>query len=429
MSNKIDRKGLELVLMEMNELSGKNPQTRSEQTRYAFLLSAAATLRAGGVTLADIDKESHNERMRQHGLPEMTESRDGENLSEKQMKRATTFRSLLTDGSDFERRDMIEGVPMTSQIAGGNYTSLGFFVPTDFFPKVFNAMKAHDALFDEDVVTFIASTNGRPLPVPLYGDTEVVASLVAEAATQTSTDIFQTDHAVIGAWAYKTPRFVCSMEAFQDLEGAITVEGLFRKFSADRLARGIGQHLVNGNGVGQPFGLIPSLIAAGVMPLTTAGSGANDGTGTSANSVGWNDFSAAFDALDAAYLGSPKVRWLMNLHTFAKTLNLTDKQGRPLKLIKYDADGSPRIFGIKISICPSMDSIGPSKTPVILGDCSYYATRVVTDDMAGIAVYREAPGLIEHGNLGLRTFVRADGRLLWSDQSSPAPFVLLANHS
>jgi HK97 family phage major capsid protein len=423
--SKIDRKGLELVMLEMNELSVKNPQTRAEQTRYAFLMSAASTLRAGGVTLAQIDKEQHNERMREHGLPEMAESRDGEYLTEKQEKRATTFRSFLNAP---ERRDMIEGV-MTPHIAGGNYTSLGFFVPTDFFPKVFAAMKAHDCLFDEDIVTFIKSTNGRPMPIPLYGDTENVASIVAEAATQTSTDIFQTDHAVIGAWGYKTPRFVVSMEAFQDLEGSITVESLFRKFSADRLARGIGQHLVNGNGVGQPFGLIPSLIAAGVVPITAQGSSGNDGSGaTAANSLGSVDFANAFSELDAAYIGSPKCRWLMNIKTFATVLNLSDKDGRPIKLIKYE-NGSPTIYGIKIGICPSMDSIGPSKSPVVLADLSYWATRVVTDDNAGIAIYHEAPGLVENGNVGLRTFVRADGRLLWSDVNSPAPAVIIQNHS
>jgi hypothetical protein len=49
--------------------------------------------------------------------------------------------------------------------------------------------------------------------------------------------------------------------------------------------------------------------------------------------------------------------------------------------------------------------------------------------MAGVKVFTEAPGLIEQGEVGLRSFARADGKLLYTDTSAPSPFVLLANHS
>jgi predicted phage gp36 major capsid-like protein len=75
-----------------------------------------------------------------------------------------------------------------------------------------------------------------------------------------------------------------------------------------------------------------------------------------------------------------------------------------------------------------MDSIGASNTPVVLGDFSYWATRLVIDD-AHVQVYREAPGLIENGNIGLGTFARADGELLYTDTNSPSPFVTIRNHS
>jgi hypothetical protein len=39
------------------------------------------------------------------------------------------------------------------------YTGLGYFVPNDFFPGVFAAMKAHDVLFDDGDCTVIRSTN------------------------------------------------------------------------------------------------------------------------------------------------------------------------------------------------------------------------------------------------------------------------------
>jgi HK97 family phage major capsid protein len=87
------------------------------------------------------------------------------------------------------------------------------------------------------------------------------------------------------------------------------------------------------------------------------------------------------------------------------------------------------VFGIPVKICPSMDNISASATPIVIGDLSYWATRLVVDDSSGIRVYDEAPGLVEKGNVGLRCFLRADGGLLYSDTSSPSPFISIRCHS
>lgn len=79
-------------------------------------------------------------------------------------------------------------------------------------------MKAHDVLFDDDACTVIRTSNGRPLPVPVAGDTENVASVISEGGSQTSVDIDATGHAVLGAYSYSAPRLVVSLEAFDDLE-------------------------------------------------------------------------------------------------------------------------------------------------------------------------------------------------------------------
>ena len=76
-----------------------------------------------------------------------------------------------------------------------------------------------------------------------------------------------------------------------------------------------------------------------------------------------------------------------------------------------------------------MDNITPSANPVVLGDFSYWATRIATADTnMGILSYKEAPGLCENGLIGFRSFVRAGGALLWSGTGN-SPFVILANHS
>jgi HK97 family phage major capsid protein len=87
--------------------------------------------------------------------------------------------------------------------------------------------------------------------------------------------------------------------------------------------------------------------------------------------------------------------------------------------------GQPFILEIPVKISPSMPNIGASTTPVVLLDGTYWATRLVVDDEIGLQVYREAPALVEQGNVGLGCFCRAGGVLLYNDVSSPAPGVII----
>jgi HK97 family phage major capsid protein len=336
--------------------------------------------------------------------------------------RATAWQSLV------ERRDMVEGAPMLTQL--GTYTGLGYFIPTGFFPTLFRALKAHDCLFDESAVTLIKSKTGAPFAIPLASDTEQTASVVSEAGSQTSVDFDSTNHAVLGAYSYASDRYVASLESFQDLDTAVSATALANEFFQDKLARGIGADLVNGTGSGvKPLGLIPSLEANGAPIVTTQGSSVNDGgTGTGANSIGSLDLSTAVGELDEAYFG-PKTAWIMNRSTLAALSGQLDKYGNIVRLVEY-INGVPTIFGIPVKICPSMDSIGVSNVPVVLGDFRYWATRLVTaNEGVGLKTYSEAPGLIENGNIGIRAFLRADGALLWKDSGSPSPFIVVRNHS
>jgi HK97 family phage major capsid protein len=117
----------------------------------------------------------------------------------------------------------------------------------------------------------------------------------------------------------------------------------------------------------------------------------------------------------------------MNNSTLGALYKQLDKYGRPIIDI---VEGAPFLYGRPVKISPSMDSIGASNRPVVLGDLSYWCTRIVTpngQEGMGIKSYTEAPGLIENGLVGFRSFVRADGALAWN--SGPCPFVILANHS
>src|SRR3981189_2181691 len=145
--------------------------------------------------------------------------------------------------------------------------------------EVFAAAAAHDALFDEDAVTYYESSTGRVTEVPVYGDIENEAVQVEEAGDSSSseTNIAAPGHASVGVYSFRSPLWRVPIEAVQDVEAMGNAMNVFKQFAADRIARGVGKKLVNGNGSGTILGLVPSLAAAGVTPVTALGSAANTG--------------------------------------------------------------------------------------------------------------------------------------------------------
>jgi HK97 family phage major capsid protein len=422
----IDQKGLKILINEAAELSVKPHLTEQEKRRNTYLMSAIAAVKAGA-QLADLDEERANETLRNAGLPTIKRNKF---ITREQEAEARGWQSVVANAHlslhEREQRDMTEGNPI-SRI--GTYSGLGYFVPTGFFPKLFAALSAHDVLFDENSgVTMIKTTTAEPITVPTVGDIENVAAVVGENTQTTSVDLSVPGHAVVGAWKYTTWDSL-SREAFQDMDSTISAVNLFSANFAVRFARGIGKDLVTGSGSSKPLGLIPSLLAAGISPIVASGSATNDGsTNTGSNSLGSEDFQTALQNLDDAYANSPSCAWLMNKKTLATVAGQLDKYGNVLRLVEY-VNGAPYIFGIPVRICPSMDNVGNSKNPVVLGDLRYWCTRLVVDASSGIQVINEASGLVEYGKVGLRAFMRADGELLYSDTSSPAPFVIISNHS
>ena len=75
-----------------------------------------------------------------------------------------------------------------------------------------------------------------------------------------------------------------------------------------------------------------------------------------------------------------------------------------------------------------MPDIAASNITVAFGDLSYWLTHCAKDG-GYIRVYKEAPGLVEKGEIGLRAFVRYDGVLMYNDPAALPPIRLLQQHS
>jgi|HubBroStandDraft_6_1064221.scaffolds.fasta_scaffold12729_7 HK97 family phage major capsid protein len=413
---------LSFLTREVLALSNKSNRTKQDVQRESVLMGAMAAIKAGA-SLRDMQIDEANRIARKAGTPTIKRSR----MTLEQQYQARAWQYLVRE----HRTDtgMTEGAPMLSHI--GTYAGLGFFVPNDFYPTLYSAMAAHDVLFNEEDCTVIKTENGRVLPIPLLGDIEKIATVVGESSSRTISSIADTNHAPLGVYTYDSGRWPVSIEAVQDLQGALSISNLALRCFSSRLARGISKDLLTGDASGsQPLGLLTALSNIGVPPVTALGSSANTGgTETGANSIGSIDFANLVADLDSAYLDSPKAAFIMNRNTLGAVNAIVDKVGHPANIVQY-VDGKPFILGIPVKISPSMENIGPSNIPVILGDFSYWATRLVmADDNVGLMVYRQDVGLIENGIIELASFCRAGGALLYHDSGSPAPFAILRCHS
>ncbi len=420
--SKFDHRSLASCLQELSDLSNKSVWTRKDEHRNAYLLSAISALKAG-VTMDEIQLDQVNDAERRNGLP-VTRVKNTR-LTAEQRSKAEAWQAVANSVAE-NRTNETQG-NITARI--GSYNGLGFFSPTEFLSETFAAAAAHDALFDEEAITYYESSTGRVTEVPTFGDIENEAVQISEADDSTSgeTNLAVPGHSNVAVYSFRSPLWRVPIEAVQDVEAMGGAMEIFKQFAADRIARGVGKKLVNGNGVGTILGLIPSLLALGVTPVTAIGSAGNTGgSETSAQSIGSQDIASLYYNVNEAYRNSPKAAWFMNDGTRAYLAQLVSKMGVPL----VQWQGSEAfIFGKPVKVCPGMDSIGASKSPVVFGDGAYWMTRCVMDDLSYVQMVREAAGLIEKGLVGFRMYARYGGSLLYNDANSPAPFGVLKNHS
>lgn len=423
--SKVDVRGLSILTREATELTNRSKLNSIEEKRFNLLMAQISVLKQGGITLAELQDAEVNEISARHGLPVTRTTKSSLNPEER--AKAEAWRTFVNIERENRTADETEG-NLLAHI--GTYSGLGTFVQTEMIREVYFAMAAHDAFLDENAVTVINDTKGYPKTVPTVGDIENVASVMGEAADASGSgaNIDAPGHAKLGAYSYRSPLWRLSIEAMQDVEAMGGAVALFKKFAADRIARGVAKDLAVGNSAGnKPFGIVPSLQAAGVTGVTATGSAKNTGgTEDGTNSIGSQDLAALYLSVNEAYRVNPKCAWFMNDTTRLYLSQIVTKQGLPL--VNYE-NGQGYIYTKPIRIAPSLDNIGAGKVPVVFGDGQYWCTRKIVDDQTYVRLVKEAPGLIENGEMALQMFARFDGALAYNDSGSPSPFSFIINHT
>lgn len=276
--------------------------------------------------------------------------------------------------------------------AKGTDSAGGYLTPEHWSSQVIERMVAFGGMLENSYI--MQTSDGNTTHLPTTDDTANVASIIAENASASDTDITFGEK-TIGSFEYTTGFFKVPRMLLRD--SLVDIPSLIAKNSSTRFGRGLNAHFTNGTGSGQPEGLITGLVAA--SGTTTIASGTEVTTDELINLI----FS-----LDAAYRKNAK--FMMNDTTLGYIRKLKDGQGNYLWQMGDVSKGVPSTFqGYQIAENYSMDSLGLSNVPVVFGDISEaYTVRRV----GSIVLKRTEELFLATNQVGFISYGAFDGKLV-----------------
>jgi HK97 family phage major capsid protein len=293
---------------------------------------------------------------------------------------------------DAEERKLIERRDLST-----NTGSAGDLIPPYFQRDLEVALKYYCPFFNFAEV--VDTPDGAPMTWPVMTDVSNTATIVAEGATISDTDMSVSNKSF---GAYKFGSLVkVSLEITQD--SFTSIDSIVTDAFAIRFGRGFESYFTTGTGSSQPTGI---LTAATQGALAQGDDNAVSPDGTTA--LGYIDYLTLFHSVDPAYRNMPGAGWLLNDSTLLAAQSLKDKYGRPLWQPSMSSDVPNQILGKPYFINQSMPNIGASTKPVIFGDLSRYKVRRVKNMTIQKLVERYA----DAGQVGLIAWARYDANLV-----------------
>jgi HK97 family phage major capsid protein len=285
----------------------------------------------------------------------------------------------------------------TSNAAGG-YT-----IPVDTQASIIEAVRAIGGV--RAVATVLTTSSGNTVNMPTVDDTSNEAEIVAEAASQTDTDVTFGQKA-IGAFMYRT-RARASFELLQDT--IIDMDALINRVFARRLQKGTNKHFSYGTGSGQPHGIV----TASPSGYTAAAEG----------QIAFDDLIELEHSVDESYRDGAS--WMMNDDTVKAVKKLKDSTGQPLFLPGFAFREPDTILGYGFQRNNDMDTIEGAADSVLFGDMSAYTIR----DSGPMLLLRLVERYADNGQVGFLLFSRHDGEAMFANASTYAPIKKLTHPS
>jgi HK97 family phage major capsid protein len=366
-----------------------NPE---QQKRSAYLLAKISALKSGSLTTDEEVRERAAAAAKDAGvLPEMEEFR----------------RFLQNDTGRFlyphERRTY-------SGMNTGTGSNGGYYVPAAYMDELFQGMANFDPLLDENNVRLVKTDNARPMTIPgvdlsVISATKIAQGVDSPPAISPATNLPAISKNLLGGFSYRSDSIPATFELEQDSFESIS-KVLATAFGIG-LARGIGQDLINGDGVTGPLGLLTAAANSGV---TTSAAGVISAT----------DLTAIYFSLNRAYRNSTKAAWVCSDVVYKMIRDAKFSSGQPVLDMTDDGE---KLLGKKVLISPSMPSAATSKG-IVFADLAQYVVRVAKDTVE-TRRNTQAPGFAENGIALYYSLMRADAALVAPGTTKPAVYATL----
>lgn len=269
-------------------------------------------------------------------------------------------------------------------------TGDAFLIPQVFNPTLVEAQKFIGGALN-CVTRKVTNNNGAPMRFSLVNDTANTLTTLTEGSALTDTDPSFT------GFLSNTDTVATMIKvSIQELaDSYFNLETWIRTSFGVRYARGTDKNIILGN-------------ASNIASL--AGSATLGATAASPTGPVYDDFTACYGALDAAYI--PGSKWMMNQSTRASLLGQKDNYGRPLWNVSPNSGTLDMILGQPVVITPNLvnsfygTAPGAAATGILFGDFEQgYTLR--TD--GGLSIMRLNERFADSLEVGFIAYMRMGG--------------------
>lgn len=277
------------------------------------------------------------------------------------------------------KRDLLKG----TATAGGNT------VPISFYSRLIEHLIEVSGVMQTNP-TQLNTDSGEDIQVPKTTAHSASAGIVAEAAAIPENEP-TFGQVTLGAYKYA---FLMQLSRELVEDTGVDLLGYIARQAGRAVGNGVGAHLVNGTGTGQP---------QGVVPASTLG--VTGGTGV-VGAPTYDNLIDLYYSVIAPYRASRSCVWLMRDSAIAAVRKIKDTAGQPLWQPGMTADAPDVIFGKRVVTDPNIPAVGLGAKAVLFGDFqSYFVRRVNT-----IRFERSDDFAFQNDLITYRILVRADGR-------------------
>lgn len=303
------------------------------------------------------------------------------------------FRRFLREGKTaVTAEEMCDAI---SGVTGGN------LFPNEIASQIEMALGGASGLIA--AATKYMTSTGADFIIPSINDSNSKAEIVTEYTKGTQAG--KTFNGIkMGSYTYRTPLIPISNELLQDSQfdlASFVSDMLLKSFNA-----GINAGFTSGSGTDAPQGIV---------------TGAQSVDGSTVANFSFDDLVNLMDGVGAAYEAQGK--FMFNTKTLHELMKLKDTTKNYIFSPGVNGAVAPTVWGHSFVINPDMDDIAAGKSPIVFGDLSKYAVRIVKN----FTFKRLDEVLAEYNSVGFLAFGRVDGKLIDAGTHPIAKLVVAAS--